>query len=72
MAGFFILSAVGDSFLAMKLSSMTCGGCGSVGTMRKIVYGMPSDGFDFEKYAVGGCMPSEAKYECRLCEWRDQ
>jgi hypothetical protein len=40
----------------VALKALTCPECGQVGTLRKILYGMPDpETFDFEKYAVGGC-----------------
>ena len=39
-----------------RISGLVCPGCSEIGTLRKIVYGMPDpESFDFEKYAVGGC-----------------
>ena len=39
-----------------SIKLLTCPGCSAVGTLRKIVYGMPDpETFDFEKFAVGGC-----------------
>lgn len=57
---------------AMK--SLTCPECGQIGTLRKIIYGMPDpDSFDFEMYAVGGCCMngdgSDPDVSCRECEW---
>ena len=52
----------------MALRRTACPQCGEVG-LQKIMYGMPSDEFNFEKYIVGGCMPSEADIGCRACEW---
>ena len=45
-----------------------------MGTLRKILYGMPdSETFDFEKYAVGGCCmngdESDPDISCRACDW---
>ncbi len=50
----------------MKL--LACPECGQVGTLRKILYGMPDpETFDFEKYAVGGCVREEFEFECKEC-----
>ena len=62
------------------LKTLTCPGCGQVGTLRKILYGMPDpETFDFEKYEVGGCVMNgdgnDPDIACRECEWsglRDQ
>jgi len=50
------------------LAATSCPGCGELG-LQKIIYGMPSGDFDFEKYMVGGCMPSEKNVGCRACGW---
>jgi type II secretory ATPase GspE/PulE/Tfp pilus assembly ATPase PilB-like protein len=53
-----------------KLLREICPRCSQVGTLRKIVYGMPSADFNFEKYIVGGCIQNdEANTGCLACEW---
>ena len=54
------------------ISDSSCPNCGVKGTLKKIIYGMPSDDFDFEKYIVGGCVVSDLDPEigCRRCGWR--
>ena len=57
-----------------RLQSLTCPECGEIGTLRKILYGMPDpEHFDFEKYAVGGCCISgdglDPDVRCRECDW---
>jgi hypothetical protein len=52
----------------MKLS---CPNCKSSENLKKILYGMPSDDFDHEKFEVGGCVPSDATVRCTKCEWDD-
>ena len=57
-----------------RLNLLVCPGCSAVGTLRKIIYGMPDpETFDFEKYAVGGCCingdGSDPDISCRACEW---
>ena len=59
----------------VALKRLTCPECGQVGTLRKILYGMPDpETFDFEKYAVGGCCMngdgSDPVVACRACNWR--
>ena len=56
------------------ISGLVCPGCSEIGTLRKIIYGMPDpDSFDFEKYAVGGCCMngdgSDPDLRCKSCEW---
>jgi len=56
------------------LHLITCPKCGQVGTMQRIIYGLPDDDFDFEKYAVGGCCitgdGSDPDICCKGCGWR--
>ena len=56
------------------LKMLVCPECQQVGTLRKIVYGMPDpETFDFEKYAVGGCCMngdgSDPDVSCKECDW---
>ena len=52
-----------------KLAELVCVDCGTVGKIKKIIYGLPSDDFDFEKYAVGGCIIEDGApdIECGSC-----
>jgi hypothetical protein len=50
------------------LRRIACPQCGEVG-LQKIIYGMPSDDFNFDKFIVGGCIVSEADIGCPKCEW---
>lgn len=57
---------------ALKLRA--CPSCGQIGTLRKVIYGMPDlETFDFEKYAVGGCCMAgdgtDPEVSCRECDW---
>ncbi len=51
-----------------------CPGCGEKGGMKKILYGMPDDEFDFEKYIVGGCIVtgSDPQVGCTKCGWEGE
>jgi hypothetical protein len=58
-----------------SLAELACPMCKGIGTLRKILYGMPDpEKFDFEKYAVGGCCVSgdgrDPDVQCRECEWQ--
>ena len=60
-----------------SMKGLTCPGCGEIGTLRKIIYGMPDpETFDFEKYAVRGCCingdGSEPNISCKVCDWSDK
>ena len=56
------------------LKTLACPACGQIGTLRKIIYGMPDpESFDFEKYEVGGCCMNgdgtDPDISCRACDW---
>jgi hypothetical protein len=51
-----------------RIDSISCPSCGEK-TLKKILYGMPGDDFDFQKYFVGGCAPSAEDIGCKNCEW---
>ena len=48
-----------------------CPACGTKGSIRKILWGMPSSDIEFEKYAIGGCCIPENPPEiaCSECAW---
>ena len=50
-------------------SVQVCPYCDGV-EIKKIIYGYPSNEFDFDKYEVGGCCvtPNDPKYKCVRCE----
>jgi hypothetical protein len=60
-----------SNFDALKL--LKCPECEQVGSLKEIIYGMPGEGFDFARYAVGGCCLSgdgtDPNVSCSLCEW---
>lgn len=55
------------------LKHLKCPECEQVGSLKEIIYGMPGEGFDFARYAVGGCCLSgdgtDPNVSCSLCEW---
>ena len=51
-----------------RIDSLICPKCGEK-KLKMIIYGMPADGFDFEKYFVGGCMPGKEDIGCKNCYW---
>jgi hypothetical protein len=59
--------------LATELKKVACPKCGKAGTLQEIVYGMPGGGFDFARYAVGGCclngVGNDPNISCPACEW---
>lgn len=54
-----------------SLRLITCQKCQGVGGLRKIIYGMPSEDFDFANFISGGCCPTELTNPvgCKLCNW---
>lgn len=57
-----------------SIKFIVCPACLQIGTLRKILYGMPDpEIFDFEKYEVGGCCVSpdgiDPDVKCRVCDW---
>ena len=51
-----------------RIDSLVCPSCGEK-TLKKIVYGMPGEDFDFQKNFVGGCIPASEDIGCKNCEW---
>jgi hypothetical protein len=51
---------------------ITCPTCASSTGVRKILYGMPSEEPDSEKFLVGGCISDERSptHECIKCGWQ--
>ena len=57
-----------------SIKFLVCPACQQIGTLRKILYGMPDpETFDYEKYAVGGCCIRgdglDPDLQCKQCEW---
>lgn len=55
-----------------RLSATSCPSCGTTGGLKRILYGMPGQDFNFAKYIVGGCVVSEVNPEvgCVKCDWQ--
>ncbi len=70
----FSYSAVMATQRRKRIIGLVCPGCSEIGTLRKIIYGMPDpETFDFEKYAVVGCCMNgdgtDPDVSCRACDW---
>ena len=55
-----------------KEKRIICPTCKEMGDVHKIIYGMPTADFDFEKYEVGGCVVffmEKPNWKCRNCGW---
>jgi hypothetical protein len=49
-----------------QLRTLTCPNCAERGLLRPILWGMPEQNFDFNKFASGGCvLPSARPPDCR-------
>ncbi len=51
-----------------RLGAVSCPGCGDQG-LQRIIYGMPSEDFEFDKYIVGGCVMADYDIGCKKCGW---
>ncbi len=53
-----------------SMEGPNCGSCGNQTTA--ILYGMPGEDFDFEKFESGGCIvcDSDPVWVCRKCGWQ--
>ena len=54
--------------MAKALEQIPCPGCTELG-LQRLIYGMPDEDFDFEKYLVGGCVIGEFNIGCGKCGW---
>lgn len=73
------ITAMGGGELTQERSeewirAAACPACGAKAVLRPIAYGLPGGDFDFDRYAVGGCvvyggMPD---VDCSACGWRGQ
>jgi hypothetical protein len=55
----------------ITVKTSPCPGCGAIGTLRRIVWGLPVEAIDLNKYAIGGCCIPENPPElaCSECPW---
>jgi len=53
------------------LHEIQCKQCLKFGGLKKIIYGMPSAEFDFDKFISGGCCPPDFpdRIGCQFCKW---
>jgi hypothetical protein len=58
--------------LRAELKKAACFKCGAIGTLQEIIYGLPSEDFDFSKNISGGCVMSDESPSigCSKCDWR--
>lgn len=55
----------------ITVKTSPCPSCGSVGSLRRIAWGLPVEAIDLEKFAIGGCSIPENPPElaCSECPW---
>ncbi len=55
----------------VRIRNAKCPACGVVGTLKRIIFGLPGDDFDFDKYISGGCIVTDDDPEvgCVTCGW---
>ena len=52
-----------------QLRTLTCPNCDQKGSLKTILWGMPEKGFNYDKYASGGCViPSASPPDFRCSE----
>jgi hypothetical protein len=54
------------------MTTAVCKVCNAVGTIRRIVYGFPTDeAIENENIVLGGCCitDNDPKYACTVCHW---
>jgi formate dehydrogenase maturation protein FdhE len=59
----------GHRYLLSMKTRLICPACNST-EVKKIVYGYPIEGFDYDRFEVGGCCVTgqDPKYKCIKCE----
>jgi hypothetical protein len=55
----------------ITVKTSPCPNCGVIGSLRRIVWGLPPEAIDLNKYAIGGCCIPENPPElaCTECPW---
>ncbi len=55
----------------VTVKTSPCPNCGAMGSLRRIVWGLPAQAIDLEKFAIGGCCIPENPPElaCTECPW---
>lgn len=56
----------------ITLKTAKCPKCFKKGTLKRILWGMPSADIESDKYLIGGCCVPENPHEigCSMCDWR--
>jgi hypothetical protein len=55
----------------ITVKTSPCPNCGTVGSLRRIVWGLPAEAIDLDRFAIGGCCIPENPPElaCSECPW---
>ena len=73
-AGFEVLSERGELIekSTIRIGKFTfCPKCNAMGKVKEILYGMPSEDYNQEKYVLGGCCitDDDPEIQCTNCDW---
>jgi len=73
-AGFQVLSKHGKLIgkSQIRIGKFTfCPKCNEMGKVKEILYGMPSEDFNQDKYVLGGCCitDNDPEIQCTACGW---
>jgi hypothetical protein len=73
-AGFQVLSEHGKLIekSQIRIGKFTfCPKCNAMGKVKEILYGMPSEDYNQDKYVLGGCCIEEndPEIQCTECDW---
>lgn len=73
-AGYQVLSEHGKLIekSQIRIGKFTfCLNCNEMGNVREILYGMPSEDYDQDKYVLGGCCieDNDPEIQCTTCQW---
>ena len=73
-AGFQVLSERGELIKKSKIrigKFTFCPKCNEKGKVKEILYGMPSEDYNEDKYVLGGCCitDNDPEIQCTACDW---
>jgi len=73
-AGYTVLSKQGRPIRKsqIRLGAFTCcPQCNEPGKVKRILYGMPAQDYNHEKYVLGGCCVTDddPEIQCTACDW---
>ncbi len=73
-AGYQVLSEHGEPMekSTIRIGKFTfCPKCNQMGKVKEILYGMPSEDYNQDKYVLGGCCieDNDPEIQCIACEW---